>query len=266
MIDRIKETAKVLLGRGKAGRNLTVFPDDIFIVSYPKSGNTWTRFLVGNLVYPKDVIDFSNIELKVPDIYQNINDILLRIPRPRILKSHEYFDPRYKKVIYIVRDPRDVAVSYYYYHIKVRRIDDKYPIDRFIQRFIRGELDSFGSWEENVGSWMGVRQYDENFLLLQYEDLLTNTLDNLKKIAVFLEIEVSEGLLANVIELSSFDRMKKLERDQSNTWKVLAKSRKDISFVRKGVNGNWQEELPDRGAQMIECEWEDLMQRLGYLL
>ena len=157
MIDRIKETAKVLLGRGKAGRNLTVFPDDIFIVSYPKSGNTWTRFLVGNLVYPKDVIDFSNIELKVPDIYQNINDILLRIPRPRILKSHEYFDPRYKKVIYIVRDPRDVAVSYYYYHIKVRRIDDKYPIDRFIQRFIRGELDSFGSWEENVGSWMGVR-------------------------------------------------------------------------------------------------------------
>ena len=101
---------------------------------------------------------------------------------------------------------------------------------------------------------------------MQYEDLLTNTLDNLKKIAVFLEIEVSEGLLANVIELSSFDRMKKLERDQSNTWKVLAKSRKDISFVRKGVNGNWQEELPDRGAQMIECEWEDLMQRLGYLL
>jgi len=45
----------------------------------------------------------------------------------RIIKSHEYFDPRSKKVIYIVRDPRDVALSYYDFSRKYRQIDDSYP-------------------------------------------------------------------------------------------------------------------------------------------
>ena len=78
---------------GSAGRGLTIRDDDIFIVSYPKSGNTWTRFLLGNLCYKDGTISFANIENKVPDIYKNTNRALLRLAGPRLLKSHEYFDP-----------------------------------------------------------------------------------------------------------------------------------------------------------------------------
>src|SRR4051812_30861661 len=81
----------------QCGRNISVLPDDTFIVSYPRSGNTWTRFLIGSLFF-KEPITFESLEEKVPDIYQHSNKALLRVARPRILKSHEYFEPKYGKV------------------------------------------------------------------------------------------------------------------------------------------------------------------------
>src|SRR6516165_5909237 len=107
---------QVVSGRQLAGRGLTVFPDDAFIVSYPRSGNTWTRFLIGNLIYQDDPVTFANIEARIPEIYFNPDHVMRGLARPRILKSHECFDPRYRRVIYIVRDPRDVAVSFYHHN------------------------------------------------------------------------------------------------------------------------------------------------------
>src|SRR5881397_1861057 len=108
--DYVKALSIVATGRVIAGRRLTVFPDDVFIVSYPRSGNTWTRFLVGNLVYQDEPVTFANIESRIPEIYLFPDRVLRSLPRPRMLKSHECFDPRYQRVIYIVRDPRDVVV------------------------------------------------------------------------------------------------------------------------------------------------------------
>src|SRR5207253_5494584 len=113
----IKHLSRMALGKTNAGRALTIYPDDVFLVSYPRSGNTWTRFLIGNLLSINEPVNFANIESKIPEIYNNPNRKLRRLPRPRIIKSHEVFDPRYKKVIYIVRDPRDVAVSYYHWKL-----------------------------------------------------------------------------------------------------------------------------------------------------
>src|SRR5437868_9727768 len=118
MIETLKVRWKILTGRLPAGRNLKVLTDDVFVVSYPRSGNTWTRFLIANLISPEDPATFANIEQKLPDIYRHSQRQLLQSPRPRMLKSHEAFDSRYKKVIYIVRDPRDVSVSGYHYRIK----------------------------------------------------------------------------------------------------------------------------------------------------
>src|SRR5437868_14217489 len=110
----LKYAARILLGRQNAGRNLTVLPDDIFLVSYPRSGNTWTRFLIGNLIHQDEPVTFANIESRIPEIYFNPDHRMRRLPRPRILKSHECFQPHYRQIIYIVRDPRDVAVSFYH--------------------------------------------------------------------------------------------------------------------------------------------------------
>jgi hypothetical protein len=249
----------------RGGRYITVLPDDIFIVSYPKSGNTWMRFLIGNLLSQDVPITFSNIELKVPNIYLTNNRKLLKISPPRILKSHEYFDPRYRKVIYIVRDPRDIAVSYYYHCLKFRKISEQQKIERFTDQFISGEIDTFGSWEQNVGSWLGARKEDPNFLLLRYEDIIEATEEALRKIALHLGINVKDEAVVRAVELSSFDRMKKLEKKQSNEWKPTKNSNKDLSFVRKAQCGGWAAELPREESKKIEKAWRNLMLRLGYL-
>jgi len=105
--------ARVVTKRQPAARGLTVYPDDTFLVSFPRSGNTWTRFLVCNLINPDDPVNFAQLESRIPEIYDVTDRALRAFPRPRIIKSHECFDPRYKKIVYIVRDPRDVLISYY---------------------------------------------------------------------------------------------------------------------------------------------------------
>src|SRR5437764_14210828 len=94
------EAARIFLQRKEAGRQLTVLPDDVYLVSYPRSGNTWTRFLIANLLDHENPPSFADIEARIPAINLWPDKFLLRLPRPRILKSHEYFDPRYPRVIY----------------------------------------------------------------------------------------------------------------------------------------------------------------------
>src|SRR6516164_2887870 len=154
----LKYATRAALGKTPAGRRLTVFPDDIFIVSYPRSGNTWVRFLIGNLLHPESQVTFASVEKLVPEIYFLPDRQLRAMSRPRVLKSHEYFDPRYKRVIYFVRDPRDVAVSMYYYSAKRRDIPEDLPIEEFVPRFLAGEfLEDFGTWKEHTQSWHSTR-------------------------------------------------------------------------------------------------------------
>ena len=183
--------ADQFLGKNIAGRNLTVFPDDSYIVSYPRSGSTWLRFLVGNLLSTNEPISFNNLEKVIPDIHVNSARHIASIPRPRLLKSHEYFDHRYRKVVYLVRDPRDVVVSYYRYHLKVRQLQDGYPIDQYVHEFLNGELEPWRSWQGNVASWLEARNGSPHFLLTRYEDLLDNTAAELSRIAEFLGIKAS---------------------------------------------------------------------------
>src|SRR5271170_1087818 len=154
VVRRILYAVNHVLEKDISGRAFAVLPDDIFLVSYPKSGNTWTRFLLGNLMNPDESITFANVERKVPDIYAESKLTLKKTPRPRILKSHECFDPRYHRVIYIVRDPRDVALSAYHYDRKGRNIPDEFPIDTYITtRFMKTD-EYFGTWGEHAGSWL----------------------------------------------------------------------------------------------------------------
>jgi hypothetical protein len=265
------QIGRVLTGRQMAGRNLTVFSDDVFLVSYPRSGNTWTRFLIGNLIYQDEPVTFANIESRLPEIYFNPDRVLRRLPRPRILKSHECFQPRYRRIIYIVRDPRDVAVSFYHHNIKAGNIAEDYAIADFVPRFIAGEFDAkWGSWSDHVLSWMLLRQNSPAFIVLRYEGMKEQPETELARVAAFLRecsfraIDASREKLQRAIDLSSPDRMRELEKQQANQWVLTRETRSDKPFVRSAISGEWKTQLPEQSVVAIEAAWGEVMQGLGY--
>jgi hypothetical protein len=259
----IKFVASYLLGTDIAGRNLRVFADDTFIASYPRSGNTWTRFLIANLMHPQRPITFSNIETVIPDASALSSRQIKRVPRPRLIKTHEYFEPRYRRVIYLVRDPRDVALSLYNFRRKYRSIDDSYPIEQYVaQRFLPGDLDV--SWGEHVGSWLGTRMHHSGFLLVRYEDLLQEPMRELGRVASFLGISAGAEALALAIQRSSANRLRELEKSEHEAWVTTKGKRADVPFIAAAVSGAWKHKLPAASVALIESAWGQLMRSLGY--
>jgi estrone sulfotransferase len=273
LLGAVAQARRILTGRQIAGRGLTVFPDDVFLVSYPRSGNTWTRFLLGNLIYQNDPVTFSNLESRIPEIYFNHDRFMRGLPRPRMIKSHECFQPHYPRVIYLVRDPRDVAISFYHHNVKARNIPDDYPLASFVPRFIAGEFDQkFGSWRDNVLSWTVLRKDDPRFLMLRYEDMKRDTARALAKVVAFLDrcafrkIDSSAEAVQRAIDLSSLERMRQLEKQEARSWVLTRDTRNDKPFVRSATSGGWKSQLSAESVSAIESAWGDLMQSLGYEL
>jgi len=262
-MNKIKRKIKNLIfGRLKKGRNVEIKATDIMLTSYPKSGNTWLRFLIGNLISDFH-INFDNIEKVIPDIYRTHNYKLLEFSLPRIMKSHEYYDPRYKKVVYIVRDPRSVAVSYFHYLKKFKRIDDNIEFSEYLPRFINGDYDSYGSWDQNVTSWISVmNDRKQQFLLIKYEDLKTNTFHELKNIMVFLGNEFSDKDIRKAIELSSFKKMKSIEKKKAS--QNFKDTNLGIAFVRKGSSEEWRQYFTEKDHKLILDNYTKQMNMFGY--
>lgn len=297
MIDELRRAFRYILGADIAGRLIRVYPDDTFIVSYPRSGNTWMRFLIANLVHSEPVT-FRNIEQVIPDIYMHSRRYLNRIPRPRILKSHESLDLRYKRLIYIVRDPRDVALSSYYFHLKQKQIEESVTIEQYVDEFIKGLIWSsygswgqnvrswlntrqsgiyisplgpgasgiFGSWSENVASWMAAGPDGRKFLLMRYEDMLASPAGELARVAEFLNVDCSTEILERAIGRSSARQMRELEQKESLEWQLTRATRQDLPFVREARVGSWKTGLPSSCVAAIESAWKPVMMMLGYEL
>jgi Sulfotransferase domain len=258
---------RVLTKQQAAARGLTVFPDDTFLVSFPRSGNTWTRFLVCNLIDSNHPVSFAELESRIPEIYFVPDRKLREFPRPRVIKSHECFDPRYPKIIYIVRDPRDVLISYYEYQLKRRVLSDDCTLDEFLPKFMESAIEpKIGSWRDHVASWIGTRGGQKNFLLLRYEEMLENTQSEAAKIAAFLGLDSNPDRIARAVELSSADRMRKLEKEQVNQWSATKKTRQDKPFVRKAISGDWKTRLSESTVASIEAAWGQIMRSVGYEL
>lgn len=269
----LAQVGRVLTGRQMAGRGVTVFPDDVFLVSYPRSGNTWTRFLISNLVFPDDPTTFTNVESRIPEIYFNPDHVMRRLPRPRILKSHECFQPHYRRIIYIARDPRDVAISFYHHNVKWRNIPDDYPMEEFVPRFMAAEFDTrWGSWSDHILSWLSMRQGRKGFLFLRYEEMKKDPIAAIQNIGQFLNecsfpiLDLSRGRLTRAVELSSPERMRKLEKEQAGKWVLTRQTRRDKPFVRTATAGGWKSVLTPKSVAQIESAWGDIMRNLGYEL
>lgn len=257
----------VLSRRTLTEREITIFDDDVLITSYTRSGTTWMRFLVGNLVHPNENVTFLNIERLVPDMYKNADWVLRRLPRPRVLKSHESFDARYPRVIYIVRDPRDVAVSNYHWEMKMRSISETRPIEDWVPAWMEGgSWPRVGSWADNVNSWLSTRQGHKNFLLLRYEDIHDRQQHELARVARFLGLDPDPERIRRAVERSSAAKLRKMEETQGKKWVATFRTLSDKRYIREASSGGWRTVLPEKTVTYMEAHWGPLMKQLGYEL
>jgi len=259
-MNKIKQILK-----GKPARNnLTIYDDDIFLVSYPRSGNTWIRFLLGTLI-SGEKIDWHNMESGIPDIYRNTNKELLKVNRPRFLKSHHPYEKKYNKVVYLVRDVRDVILSYYNFHLKFKQeIDPIKSMDQFIEKFIMGDLDDFGTWKGNVDSWISNNyQIKNGFLLVKYEELKDDTFKCVKDILSFINVNRKDEEINNAIEWCSFNNMKKMEKRQQDV-KLFSNSDNKKDFMRSGKSGDWKEIFNETQIEKINIKYSRTLIELGY--
>ncbi len=232
--------------------------DDIFLVSYPRSGNTWMRFLIGNYL-SGGKIDFLNVSSFMPDMHYQAEEIGKITSRPRIIKSHLPFCPEFKNVICLVRNGKDVAVSYFHFHRRMKLIPESCTFGEFLRKFNGGEVE-FGKWGTHVDSWLD--KGPARFLFVRYEDLKTNPVGELIKICVFAKIEVDLARIKFAVDASKFESMSKLDVEQPR--RGIQPKEKNQLFVREG--GTNYDEYFDKelSGQFMKAQGA-AMKRLGYI-
>ncbi|MDP9333503.1 MAG: sulfotransferase domain-containing protein [Actinomycetota bacterium] len=234
------------------------------LVSYPRSGNTWTRFVLANLMSATPA-DFVNLEERVPDIYVSSALHIRRLPPPRVIKSHEPYTPSYGRVVYLVRDPRDVAASYLRFLHRAGAQDSRVTLEAFTIPFLNGQgnWDSFGSWGDHVSGWLS-RQVDDDFLLVRYEDLLVDTVREIDRVARFCGILTDARSIASAVASSSPERMRAFEQSQAKISKSLHFRESPIPFVGPAREGAGRALMDADTLAGFESTLGRIMRSLGY--
>jgi len=226
----------------------TVRPDDIFISSYPRSGTTWMQYILHLLLRPEQ--GFEHISQVVPWFERSLAVGTLTaadleaLPSPRVYKSHLPYRwlPRGARYIYVVRDGRDVAVSYYHFYRSHLRYDGDF--DRFYRRFLRGRV-QYRSWFKHVAAWEAAGRDDPRVLILRYEELRARPDEALDSLVAFLDLPLLPGRRRDeVLERSSFEQMKRDERKFDFATEFLLQSGySGRGFLRGGRTGDGQAAL-----------------------
>ena len=213
-------------------------PDDIFIVTYPKSGTTWTQMLVVQLLW-EDGARFDHISQRSPYLEDVLRfahvDFLEKVPSPRVIKTHmPYWMLRPSKdsrILFVTREPRDTFVSCYHHFELVRRFRSSF--DRFMGRIVSGR-GGFMSWYQYMRGWMPHRN-DANVLWLRYEDLRKDLEGQARRIAAFLNVPVPEERLPGILEQCSFESMRQQEHKFDVRTAIYEAS--PGGFIRQGGSG-----------------------------
>jgi hypothetical protein len=260
IFQKIRYSISSLTGKNNsldARQNRQIFENEIFLVSYPKSGNTWVRFFIANLFKSEsvEIINFHNVHIYCPEWESNL-EIKRNKNIPIVWKSHQQFNRSFSRVIYIVRDARDVYVSYYHY------LKAKLPTEYTFKDFLENYKYPYSRWSNHVNSWLQEKSEDpKNFLIIRYEDLLENPLDNFSKIVKFIDLDIERSQLEKAIHNSSFKQMQNIEQNYGRKYNNDGVER----FVRQGSPGEWTQYFG-------KIEWEifkqkediQLLEKLGY--
>lgn len=235
----------------------------IYLVSFPKSGNTWVRFLLANAMASKSKkITFQNLAEYVPDTHREQDlEIVLDIDSDfnklpcKFVKSHAYHCTDFKKVIYLVRDGRDVLTSYYHWlNARTREIVT-------LSEIIKGNAPA-GSWSSHVLGWLN--NDCEKFLLVKYEELIEDAEKQLRKILLFANLDFESSKINRSVELSSFENLRRLEK-QNGIFDGKIEAIKKVPFIRKGKRSDWENLFTKSDIDLFWSYHEKAMTKVGYV-
>jgi hypothetical protein len=193
-------------------RHRGLAPADVFLASYPRSGNTWAKFMLAELLTGSEA-DFVSIEGVVPMVGRHRQAPRLLPDGGRLIKTHEPYQREYRRALYLVRDVRDVALS-----LQRFRAMQGFAVEsreEFLTSFIRGEVTGYGSWQAHVKSWLAAADSSSNILVVQYERLIDDTVTQLRVIVQFLGISVDEARLRATVENNQPARMRRRKTQYS---------------------------------------------------
>ena len=274
----------------------------IWIASYPKSGNTWLRSLISSYYFSKDKFNLSDLK-KIPNfsVSDFINDSLLLQNGVDVAKQwlnvQKEINKNYKKTlffkthnacvavnknlftdsdntagcIYVVRDPRNIITSYKNFEKKT--YDEILNHMKNKEAFLFSEkktgfksFEFIGSWANNYNSWFH-NKLGIPICLIKYEDLVKDTLGELRKIIDFIanvqnikNYSFNNEKAERGVSDSSFENLSKMEQDRG-----FNEARHDQKFFNMGEKNNWQKLLPISIKENIEQSFYSEMKELNYL-
>ncbi|XP_063822170.1 sulfotransferase 1E1-like [Ostrinia nubilalis] len=274
-----KEAAKIY--------NMPLRLDDIWVVSFPRSGTTWVQEMVWMIAKDFDYETSKDVLLvnRFPFLEANVInsdkalkkikelsagkeedikvflssevDLAADRPSPRFFKSH--LPPSLlatSRVVYVARDPRDVAVSYYYHYKLFAFFGYFGNFKQFWESFVKGDVDYCPYFEQLKEVW-GQRHH-ANLLILFYEDLIKDLPGGIRRVARFLGKEPSEAQVRALSEHLKFDNFKKNKSVNNEPFTHLSDKNvaKTVSFMRKGKAGGWREHFDEQMAAQAQ-QWID---------
>jgi Sulfotransferase domain len=238
--------------------------EDVFIASYPRSGNTWLRFLLAEL-FSESETDFQSIDSLIPYVGKHLNAPPLLPNGGRLIKTHEPYRREYRKAVYVIRDVRDVVVSYQRW---IPGYGARYEsMDRLVVDFMRGTTDGVGPWAYNVSSWTTARDPSADVLTVRFEDVKGDTEGSLAEIVQFLGVEPNRERIKRAVERNSLDYMKKMEQQNrdyiASELKFKGTGTRGTEHVHSGSVGGWRSVLRPEHIEMLRPALQ-VMSSVGY--
>ncbi|MEQ8517544.1 MAG: sulfotransferase domain-containing protein [Cytophagales bacterium] len=233
-------------------------PKEIDIISYPKSGRTWLSIMIGSYLARHFGLDEAQFifSKELTSISKKINKIgLIKIHHdgPNFLKKPEELTidkSEYKthKVVFLVRDPRDIVVSAYFEKNKrvPARLED-HPYEEYfkgsINKFLYHDIGSLSTIIRFYNIWKENFNLPSDMIIMKYENLVNNTCIEFLNILRFLGINSPNiELVKSIVSENSFDNLRtKEEKNVYNDYSLKPGDKSDSeSFkVRKGKIGGY---------------------------
>ena len=227
---------------------------DIFLASFPRSGNTWMRLLLSDLILQMQGFSTDTGGNIIPNVYRvdieewNRDSRINQLPF-RIIKTHEPYQDCYKQVIYIFRKPADALCSLYHYVIG--RFIDK-DEDPGINEFCRSYVDKYCGHVKNYINAKEKRS--DKIIFISYEKLKDNPVEVLKKVSNFLSLETTKAMCEKALENQAFNKLQSLTKLEEPSKLGFSENGGYQNFFRQGKVNSAKTELDIETVKKIESQ------------